>query len=249
MSLRNEFKDGMSSHPTYIGSINTGTVNNVQVAPANDQVSFLNTQNIYESSLSEELSAFDFTSNSHAKQLAASFQASQSTAISTQNTTIRKLTAANFANGIVLGDFKSNEDEIEIDLDDLNQHESMLAFIELIESLVKNKITPLYEQDKLPTEMPPWMQFINRKLSDLDTHENVKLFLIRGLINTQNVFKSYAKFWYPPLISFLVNSKTLCADNYIDFFTLDLVVLLLSWHKIGIPEVCCCCCCFFFKYF
>ncbi len=87
----------------------------------------------------------------------------------------------------MLGGFKSTENEIEFDLDDLNQHESMLAFIELIESLVKNKITPHYDGDQLPTEMPPWMQFINRKITDADTDENVKLFLIRAIITTQNV--------------------------------------------------------------
>ena len=152
------------------------------IASSSDQVSYLNTQNLYESSLSEELSAFDFTSNSHAKQLADS-----SSILTNQNAITRKLTAANFANGIILGDFKSNENEVEIDLDDLNQHESMLAFIELIESLIKNKLTPLYENSQLPTEMPLWMQFLNRKLSDSETHENVKLFLVRGIINTQNV--------------------------------------------------------------
>lgn len=236
---------GLSTSVNYISSVNTSTINNPLAANSNgsgEQVNYLNSQNIYESSLSEELSAFDFTSNAHAKQLAASFQASQNMTgtlpITMQQTqsTQRKITAASLAGGIRLGDNQINDDTIEIDLDDLNQHESMASYIELIESLVKNRITPIYDKDQMPTEMPPWLQFIHRKISDYNTHENVKLFLIRGIINTKNVFKSYAKFLYTPLISFIVNSTTLCSDGYIDYFTLDLMVLLLSWHTFGIPE-------------
>jgi DNA-dependent protein kinase catalytic subunit len=133
--------------------------------------------------------------------------------------------------------YETNDDEIEIDMDDLNQHESLCTCVELIQSLVRNRLTPVYDKDQVPTEMPLWMQFFHRKISSLETHENVKLFLIRSIVNTQHVFKCYAKFWYTPLLSFLVNSTSLCTDGYIDYFTLDLVVLLLSWHKIGLPDV------------
>lgn len=94
--------------------------------------------------------------------------------------------------------------QVEIELDDLNQHDSMTSFVELIQSLVVNKITPIYEIGHIPTDMPPWMSFLHKKISDVYTHENVKLFIIRAIINTQQVFKSYAKFWHAPLIGFLV---------------------------------------------
>lgn len=66
ISLRNEFKENSNDNPgsnnvNYIGSIhstNTMALNNQQAA------TYLNTQNMYESSLSEELSVFDFTGNS-----------------------------------------------------------------------------------------------------------------------------------------------------------------------------------------
>lgn len=106
--------------------------------------------------------------------------------------------------------------QIEIDLDELNQHESMASFVELIQSLVINKITPIYETGHMPAEMPPWMGFLHRKVSDGNTHENVKLFVIRGLINTQQVFKPYAKFWYAPLISFLVSCIFIILDSSLD---------------------------------
>jgi hypothetical protein len=133
--------------------------------------------------------------------------------------------------------YEADQNEIEIDLDDLNQHESLCTCVELIQSLVRNRLTPIYDSAEMPTEMPLWMQFFHRKISSADTHENVKLFLVRSIVNTQHVFKSYAKFWYSPLLDFLVKSSSLCNDGYIDYFTLDLVILLLSWHKIGLPDV------------
>jgi len=36
-------------------------------------------------------------------------------------------------------------------------------------------------------------------------HENVKLFVIRAIVNTQAVFRPYAKFWYGPFMGFLVS--------------------------------------------
>jgi hypothetical protein len=67
-SLRNEFYDNLRldsksvNYMSTIGSLNT--VQNQTVLPDQDkkeQVSYMSSQNMYESSLSEELSVFDFT--------------------------------------------------------------------------------------------------------------------------------------------------------------------------------------------
>ncbi len=50
---------------------------------------------------------------------------------------------------------------IEVESDDLNQHDSMSSLVQLIQSLYINKITPIYEKNQLATEMPLWMQFNN----------------------------------------------------------------------------------------
>lgn len=88
---------------------------------------------------------------------------------------------------------------------------------------------------QLPVDMPPWMSYLHRKVSDATTHENVNLFIIRGIINSKHVFRSYAKFWYAPLMGFLVNSS-LAKCDLMDYFTLDLMVLLLSWHTVSLPQ-------------
>jgi hypothetical protein len=66
VSLRNEFKENLdqNNHINYISSLNSA---NTLINENNNQKTYLNTQNMFESSLSEELSIFDFTSNSFMK--------------------------------------------------------------------------------------------------------------------------------------------------------------------------------------
>ena len=140
-----------------------------------------------------------------------------------------------YSNSDSLSDSTRGDMNIEIELDELNQHDSMTSFVELIQSLVANKITPIYERSQVPTDMPPWMSFLHKKVADVYTNENVKFFIVRALINTQQVFRAYAKFWYAPLIGLLVNSS-LSRHDKMDYYSLDLMVLLLSWHCVSVPQ-------------
>ena len=109
----------------------------------------MNTQNASESSLSEELSIFEYGgfSRPSGNNLPAAMSSQATPAPSSS----------------VRGD---PDMHVELDLDELNQHPSMAAFVELIQSLVANGVTPVYEAGQLPAEMPPWMSFLHRKVKD-----------------------------------------------------------------------------------
>ncbi|RNA36049.1 DNA-dependent kinase catalytic subunit [Brachionus plicatilis] len=212
ISIRDEFKvikaDTNSRSANYISTMHS--------------TSSLSTQNLYSSSLSEELSVFDFSVHSSYNQ-----------AYNSQSSVTR---APSFRRSYTDDELNSQEQSVEIELDELNQHESMDNLISLFQSLVVNKITPIYDNGQLPSEMPPWMTFVHKKILDVYTHENIKLFLIRAIANTESIFKPYCKFWYSALIGFLVNSS-LCRDlAQMDCFTLDLMVMLLSWGSIQKPD-------------
>ncbi len=207
-------------------------------------ISYMNTQNMYESSLSEELNIFDFTGVKGAGAASLNRSSSSSSSMSSSFSggfSSSQQSEQQFKRFLHMHDGTNESDELtrgesvmEFELDDLNIHESMESFCSLLQSLVTNNITPIYEKGQQPKEMPPWMEFLARKVSSDYTNENVKLFIIKALLNTQSIFKSYAKFWYTPLITFLVNSS-LSRDTVIDYFTLDLMVLLLSWHSVCLP--------------
>ena len=245
VSLRKEFRDAAALSAA--GDVNyINSLSSLNTISATNQVSYLNTQNMYESSLGAELSAYDFTGKHLHSLKSPSFVASSLSSASPSGSQKQQYQQISLrqkmANIIYFKDEISNEEDafshdanLEIELDELNQNETMCSFVELLQSLVANKITPVYEKGHIPTEMPPWMAFLHKKIQDVYTNENVKLFIVRGLYNVAHVFRSYAKFWYAPLIGFLVNSS-LGREEIMDSFTLDLMVLLLSWHKVSLPQ-------------
>ncbi|CAF0815340.1 unnamed protein product [Brachionus calyciflorus] len=215
ISLRSEFRDAKTE-------AKNRQINYINTLHSTNSFNYLSSQNNYTSSLSEELSVFDF--NSHG---------SYSQSVNSQNSLSK---SSSFRRSLT-DDMDIQIQDVEIELDDLNSHESMESLVSLFQSLISNKITPVYENGQIPTEMPPWMNFLHKKILDVYTHENVKLFIIRAIVNTSNIFKPFCKFWFPALIGFLVNS-TLCREfDEMDYFTLDLMILILSWCSIQKPEM------------
>jgi DNA-dependent protein kinase catalytic subunit len=79
--------------------------------------------------------------------------------------------------------------------------------------------------------MPDWMKNLHNKMSNPDTHLNVRLFIARVILNSQNVFRPYAALWFQTLVDL---ATSMAALNY---FANDIVVTLLSWHDVAVPEV------------
>jgi len=53
------------------------------------------------------------------------------------------------------------------------------------------------------------------------------------------VFRPYAKFWLCPLLELIICSEFNSGDSAgINYFINDVLVTLLSWHPVAVPEVC-----------
>ena len=69
-------------------------------------------------------------------------------------------------------------------------------------------------------------------------HNNVVLQLSKHwtsvLLLSVQVFRPYAKFWLAPIVHFITVGG---AGSEVNYFVTDLVVTLLSWHTVAIPEV------------
>ena len=50
------------------------------------------------------------------------------------------------------------------------------------------------------------------------------------------VFRAYAQFWLLPLIDVIVSG--VAGSDGLNYFIVELVVTLLSWHTVAIPQVC-----------
>ncbi|XP_034023252.1 DNA-dependent protein kinase catalytic subunit-like [Thalassophryne amazonica] len=172
-----------------------------------------------DSSLSEEMSQFDFSTGV------------QSFSLSSQNPEGRKRAVAK----------KETEEAnpsqhamVDLEMDDLNQHECMAAMTAVIGHMQRSNITPKIQPGNVPSELPPWMKFLNGKLSNPATPLNIRLFISKLIINSEEVFRPYAKHWLGPLLQLVV-----CGNNGgdgIHFMVVDIVVTVLSWISLASPK-------------
>lgn len=156
-------------------------------------VRYIESQNLFNSTLAEDVTKFDFS-----------------------NTTLRNKSEQEES-------VENNEvfcqHEVELESVEINNHECMATVCGLITYIVENDISPLPNPDEV-TELPEWMMAIRKILMSDFSHTNIKIFLIKVVENTKQVFALYAKWFYEPVMKFIVDG---CAGTCINFFTYDLV--------------------------
>ncbi|XP_070708776.1 DNA-dependent protein kinase catalytic subunit [Pempheris klunzingeri] len=172
-----------------------------------------------DSSLSEEMSQFDFSTGV------------QSFSFNSQNPEGHRRAIAKKETD----ETSSSQDAmVDLEMDELNQHECMTTMTALIGHMQRNNITPKVEQGNMPSELPPWMKFLHAKLSNPATALNIRLFISKLVINTEEIFRPYAKHWLGPLLQLVV-----CGNNGgegIHFMVVDIVATVLSWTSLANPK-------------
>jgi DNA-dependent protein kinase catalytic subunit len=183
-------------------------------SPPEDSISFppryLSSQYLADSSLSTDVSKFDFSAGPQVFPVMGTTTKSENKEMS----------------------YTVSEEQIE--QDELNQHECMLPLMRLIDHMQHNKITPEVPQGSVPDELPSWMACIQKKLLDTRPDLNVQLFLARLITHRPKVFQPYAKYWLPCLINLVLRNTERAAG--MQYFVVDVVVTLLSWASTAIPQ-------------
>uniref|UniRef100_A0A3P9H2R7 DNA-dependent protein kinase catalytic subunit n=1 Tax=Oryzias latipes TaxID=8090 RepID=A0A3P9H2R7_ORYLA len=191
-----------------------------EVSEENGAPVYLSSQSyMADSSLSEEMSQFDFSTGV------------QSFSLSSQNPEGKTRTVAKRETEETQA---SQDSLVDLEMDELNQHECMATMVALIGHMQRNSITPQIQQGSLPNELPPWMKFLHGKLLKSSTPLNIRLFISKLIINTEEVFRPYAKHWLGPLLQLVV-----CGNNGgagIHFMVVDIVVTALSWTSLATPK-------------
>ncbi|KAM5211726.1 DNA-dependent protein kinase catalytic subunit isoform 1-T1 [Hipposideros larvatus] len=173
-----------------------------------------------DSSLSEEMSQFDFSTGVQSY----SYQDPKST-----TGLLRRQEHK---------DLMIQDDVLELEMDELNQHECMATMTALIKHMQRNQILPKEEEGSVPRNLPPWMKFLHDKLGNSSVSLNIRLFLAKLVINTEEVFRPYAKYWLSPLLQLVVSESN--GGEGIHYMVVEIVVTVLSWTglatPIGIPK-------------
>lgn len=172
-----------------------------------------------DSSLSEEMSQFDFSTGV------------QSFSYNSQNPEGQKRPAAKRETEETN---PSQDAMVDLEMDELNQHECMATMTGLIGHMHRNNITPKIEKGTVPNDLPPWMKFLQTKLANPATPLNIRLFISKLIINTEEVFRPYAKHFLGPLLQLVVSGNN--GGEGIHFMVVDIVVTVLSWTSLATPK-------------
>ncbi|XP_070248944.1 DNA-dependent protein kinase catalytic subunit [Myotis yumanensis] len=170
-----------------------------------------------DSSLSEEMSQFDFSTGVQ----------SYSYSSRDPKSTIGHFRRQEHKDPMI------QDDILELEMDELNQHECMATMTALIKHMQRNQILPKGEEGSVPTHLPPWMKFLHDKLGNPLVSLNIRLFLAKLIINTEEVFRPYAKYWLSPLLQLVVSENN--GGEGIHYMVVEIVVTVLSWTGIATP--------------
>uniref|UniRef100_A0A8C4UCZ7 DNA-dependent protein kinase catalytic subunit n=1 Tax=Falco tinnunculus TaxID=100819 RepID=A0A8C4UCZ7_FALTI len=171
-----------------------------------------------DSSLSEEMSQFDFSTGvqgfSHSSQ-----------EVTASSALFRRKEPTEY---MVLND------EVELEMDEFNQHECMTSMTTLIKHMQRNQITPKVEEGTVPVDLPLWMKFLHGKLGNPSVPLNIRLFIAKLIVNTEDVFRPYAKQWLGPLLQLVVSGNN--GGEGIHYMVVEIVVTILSWTTVATPK-------------
>lgn len=110
----------------------------------------------------------------------------------------------------------------------LNKHEVMPILCGVIEHMFENSIAPKPPPGPENRRPYKWITAIASAMENSENHKNIRLFLAQMVQNCREVFQHYSYALFGPVLQVLVDE---CAGTRLNFFTTDLIAMLLSWSK------------------
>ena len=123
---------------------------------------------------------------------------------------------------------------IDIEVDTLNDHECMGHLISILRHMSDNEMYPIprtKEEERMHAKIPGWMQSLKSKLMDPSTHDNIKLFLLRLILNCNEIFEPFARYFLVDVLSIITTENLWANDSSLNYFFIDVAVMLLSWTE------------------
>ncbi|XP_068381983.1 DNA-dependent protein kinase catalytic subunit isoform X2 [Eschrichtius robustus] len=123
-------------------------------------------------------------------------------------------------------------DVLELEMDELNRHECMAPMAALVRHMQRLQAARPGE-GSVPRSLPPWMKFLHDKLGNPSVSLNIRLFLAKLVINTEEVFRPHAKHWIGPLLQLVVSENSV--GGGIHYMVVEIVATVLSWTGVATP--------------
>ena len=82
------------------------------------------------------------------------------------------------------------------------------------------------------SQLPLWMNEIKVKIEDNEVQSNIKLFLLRLILNCHSEFEQFASHFTSVILKTISSELFWNGSPIINYFSLDLIVMLLSWSYV-----------------
>jgi DNA-dependent protein kinase catalytic subunit len=163
-----------------------------------------------DSSLSQDLSRYDFTT----------------TSITGHTQTPPEKNNGETLSGAAAGGY------IELEDDDLGRHPCMAPLVAVSRLMADEAMYPVPQDDFSQAELPGYMRTVQSLLTDqpATTGRNVKLFFLKFIYNCSEVFQPFAVHFYRPVLE-CVSDGTLSPEGGLNYLLTDLLIMLLDWSE------------------
>ena len=122
---------------------------------------------------------------------------------------------------------------IDIEVDTLNDHECMGHLISILRHMSDKEMYPIPRtiEERMHAKLPGWMQSLKSKLMDPNTQNNIKLYILRLILNCNEIFEPFARYFLVDILSVITTENLWPRDSLLNYFFIDVAVMLLSWSE------------------
>lgn len=119
----------------------------------------------------------------------------------------------------------------QIEINSINKHEVMASLCAVIENMFEKNITPsvVPMETAVRSKAPKWVEHICEVIENDHEHKNIRMFLSILIDNCRNLFRYYAPTVTKSILKMLVSQ---CYGKTIDAFVIYMVVNLLDWNSV-----------------
>ncbi|XP_055377945.1 DNA-dependent protein kinase catalytic subunit-like [Condylostylus longicornis] len=177
---------------------------NLNINSSTNQATFaryLQSQNVFSSSLSQEISKIDLN-YSMVRGDAEAFKRKES--------------------------MMNEVFSVKLEGTEINKHEIMPTLCGVIQHMQESGVTPFISDPSKIKRSYPWVVSIANGIDAFSNHKNIRIFLAQVVDNCRNVFEPYAHILFKPILQLIFDE---CAGTQLNFFITDMIALLLCWTK------------------
>lgn len=121
------------------------------------------------------------------------------------------------------GDMTLNQSVNNLEIDKVNSHECMKNI-----KRVLDKMQELFKNEWTKDSLPMFMQALLLQVNNTK-FLNVRVFILKLLINNPEIFEPYAQYWILPICDYITGKQK--NGKGFHYFHRDLITLLITWQR------------------